>query len=143
MTEDERYDVRFGSRLTESNRYHHLFADLLREDSGFHARNTLSGLIEWLDRQKADKRRSHARPVPLRSRTHNRKDTPCLRFANPDNLENELVRPGGNLAHDRKRLTVKLSPDDCETWTHSRIIEAGPSGYSDLAQAQDGAVLCF
>lgn len=64
-------------------------------------------------------------------------------FANPDNLENELVRPGGNLAHDRKRLTVKLSPDDCETWTHSRIIEAGPSGYSDLAQAQDGAILCI
>lgn len=68
---------------------------------------------------------------------------PYIVFANPDNLENELVKPGGNLAHDRKRLTVKLSPDDCQTWTHARIIEAGPSGYSDLAQAGDGAILCI
>lgn len=64
-------------------------------------------------------------------------------FANPDNLENELTPPGRNLAHDRKRLTVKLSGDDCESWSASRVIEAGPSGYSDLAQAQDGHILCI
>jgi sialidase-1 len=64
-------------------------------------------------------------------------------FANPDNLENELIPPRGNLAHDRKRLSVKLSPDDCRTWNYSRVLEAGPSGYSDLAQAPDGAVLCI
>ncbi|MBX3000693.1 MAG: exo-alpha-sialidase [Caldilineaceae bacterium] len=58
-------------------------------------------------------------------------------------MENDLVRPGGNLAHDRKRLTVKFSPDDRETWSHCRIIEAGPLGYSDLAQAEDGAILCI
>ena len=63
-------------------------------------------------------------------------------FANPDNLENELVAPGNNLAHDRKRLTVKLSPDDCRTWPVSRVLEAGPSAYSDLAVAPDGTVLC-
>jgi sialidase-1 len=64
-------------------------------------------------------------------------------FANPDNLENELIPPKGNLAHDRKRLTVKLSPDDCQSWSHSRVLEAGPSGYSDLAQGQDGTILCI
>jgi sialidase-1 len=69
--------------------------------------------------------------------------TNLILFANPDNLENELVPPRGNLAHDRKRLTVKLSPDDCRTWTHSRVLEAGPSGYSDLAQARNGAILCI
>lgn len=64
-------------------------------------------------------------------------------FANPDNLENELVPLGGNLAHDRKRLTVKLSPDDCQSWPISRILEAGPSGYSDLAVTADDTVLCI
>ena len=54
-------------------------------------------------------------------------------FANPDNLENELIQGDGHLAHDRKRLTVKLSEDECRTWTASRVLEAGPSGYSDLA----------
>ncbi len=63
-------------------------------------------------------------------------------FANPDNLENELVTPGKNLAHDRKRLTVKLSPDDCQSWPVTRILEAGPSAYSDLAATPDGTILC-
>ncbi|MCC6455508.1 MAG: exo-alpha-sialidase [Caldilineaceae bacterium] len=64
-------------------------------------------------------------------------------FANPDNLENELVPLGGNLAHDRKRLTVKLSPDDCQSWPVSRVLEPGPSGYSDLATTPDGTILCI
>ena len=68
---------------------------------------------------------------------------PYVLFANPDNLENELTPAGNNLAHDRKRLTVKLSEDDCESWSASRLIEAGPSGYSDLAQAQDESILCI
>jgi sialidase-1 len=64
-------------------------------------------------------------------------------FCNPDNLENELIPPGGNLAHDRKRVTVKMSVDQCQTWPVSRVIEPGPSGYSDLAQAPDGSILCI
>ena len=64
-------------------------------------------------------------------------------FANPDTLENELTPPGRNLAHDRKRLTVKMSTDDGQTWPTAGIIEAGPSGYSDLAQAPDGTILCI
>jgi sialidase-1 len=64
-------------------------------------------------------------------------------FANPDNLENELVPLGGNLAHDRKRLTVKLSPDDCQSWPIARVLEPGPSGYSDLATTPDGTILCI
>lgn len=63
-------------------------------------------------------------------------------FANPDNLENELSPPGKNLAHDRKRLTVRLSLDDCQTWPMARILEAGPSAYSDLAATPDGTILC-
>lgn len=64
-------------------------------------------------------------------------------FANPDNLENDLVKPGGNLAHDRKRLTVKMSYDECRTWPASKVLEQGPSGYSDLAMLPDGTVLCI
>jgi len=64
-------------------------------------------------------------------------------FANPDNLENELIPPGSNLAHDRKRLTVKLSRDDHATWPVSRVLEQGPSSYSDLAQLSNGTVCCI
>ncbi len=63
-------------------------------------------------------------------------------FANPDNLERELTRPG-NVACDRKRLTVKMSADHCRTWPVSKILEPGPSSYSDLAQTADGTLCCI
>jgi sialidase-1 len=64
-------------------------------------------------------------------------------FANPDNLENTLIKPNGNLKHDRKRLTVKLSRDDGRSWPVSKVLEKGPAGYSDLAVLGDGTVLCL
>ena len=64
-------------------------------------------------------------------------------FANPDNLENELIPPGGLLAHDRKRLTAKVSLDDGHTWPISRVVEEGPSGYSAIAVLPDGTILCL
>ena len=38
---------------------------------------------------------------------------------------------------------MKLSEDDCESWTVSRILEPGPAGYSDLAQSPDGTICCI
>lgn len=63
-------------------------------------------------------------------------------FANPDNLEHELTAPEA-VAHDRKRLTVQLSRDDHATWPVSRVLEEGPSSYSDLAQTSDGTICCI
>jgi sialidase-1 len=63
-------------------------------------------------------------------------------FANPDNLERTL--PGvWESAFDRKRLTVKLSYDECQTWPVSKVLEEGPAGYSDLAVAANGTILCL
>lgn len=64
-------------------------------------------------------------------------------FANPANLENELVAPGQNLAHDRKRLTLHLSADGGMTWPIQRVLEPGPAGYSDLAVLSDDTVGCL
>ncbi len=63
-------------------------------------------------------------------------------FANCDALEHAFTSPD-RVAHDRKNLTVKRSTDDCETWTASRVIEPGPSSYSDMAQNQDDQVCCI
>lgn len=68
---------------------------------------------------------------------------PELLFANPNTLDNELIAPGGSLAHDRKRLTLQVSPDDGRTWPLAKVLEPGPSGYSDLAQMPDGTILCI
>jgi len=63
-------------------------------------------------------------------------------FANCEVLEHKLTSPD-LVAHDRKNLTVKRSTDDCNTWSSSRVIEAGPSSYSDMSENQDGQVCCI
>lgn len=66
-----------------------------------------------------------------------------LLFANPNNLTRADGRetPGGG--RDRRNLTVRLSTDEGRTWPVARTLEAGPSGYSDLALGRDGAIFCF
>lgn len=73
-------------------------------------------------------------------------------FANPDALERTMEGGPGSfgfgpelrgIPFDRKNLTVRLSEDDCRTWSASRMLEDGPSGYSDLAVLSDGTLLCL
>jgi sialidase-1 len=42
----------------------------------------------------------------------------------------------------RRNLTVRLSEDDCRSWPVARAVCAGPAGYSALAVAADGMILC-
>ena len=43
----------------------------------------------------------------------------------------------------RDTLTVKLSRDNCQTWSTGRVLEAGRAAYSDLAATPDGDILCL
>lgn len=54
-------------------------------------------------------------------------------FANPNNAKDR----------QRKNLSARISYDDAKTWPIVKTIEPGPSGYSDLAVAKDGTILCF
>lgn len=56
---------------------------------------------------------------------------PILIFANPDTEKG------------RKNLTVQWSDDDGNTWRSKRVLEPGPSAYSDLTVAPDGTIYCF
>lgn len=43
----------------------------------------------------------------------------------------------------REKLTVRLSTDDGQTWSHSRLLHEGPSAYSCLAVLPDGTIACL
>lgn len=58
-----------------------------------------------------------------------------LLFTNPDSKDIPK--------HPRKNLTVKLSYDQGESWPVKKVIEPGPSGYSDVAVGSDGTVYCL
>jgi len=65
-----------------------------------------------------------------------------LLFVNPDSSH----RPEETNRHgyaSRENGVIKLSYDDGQTWTHSRVIDAGPFSYSDLTVAPDGTVYCI
>ena len=79
----------------------------------------------------------------IKSNQLNDKKSNDILFINPDNIENNMIPPGNNLRHDRKRLTAKLSFDDAKTWYINKIIEKGPSSYSDVAQLASGDFLCI
>jgi len=55
---------------------------------------------------------------------------PRVLFANPASTE-------------RVRMTVRVSDDECRTWTKGKVLHDGPSAYSDLAVAADQTVLCL
>ncbi len=44
---------------------------------------------------------------------------------------------------DRMNLTIHASEDGGQTWPVSRLLQPGPSAYSDLAVLPDGTILCF
>ena len=69
-------------------------------------------------------------------------DAGSVLFAAPDNMDHDMAW-GTTTNCDRKRLSAKLSRDDCRTWDLNRVVEEGPSGYSDLAVARDGTIMCI
>jgi sialidase-1 len=64
-------------------------------------------------------------------------------FSNPHNLDvgNSQSEPGKS--RTRKNVSVKLSRDEATTWPVNKLLEDGPSMYSDLAVTPRGTILCF
>ena len=84
----------------------------------------------------------------LRYKNHDENKNDYLVFINPNNLQKTsggklISDPDPGSSRDRKRLTVKLSQDDGETWSFDRVIEEGLSGYSDIAQSIKGDIFCL
>lgn len=67
-----------------------------------------------------------------------------LLFSNPHNLEGGREgEPEPGKSRARKNLSIKLSRDEGQTWPVHRLLEDGPSAYSDLAVTKSGVILCF
>ncbi|MFP6634046.1 MAG: sialidase family protein [Planctomycetota bacterium] len=54
-----------------------------------------------------------------------------------------FANPHNSASRTRQNVSVKLSYDEAKTWPVMKTIEAGPSGYSDLAVGSDGTIHCF
>lgn len=65
-----------------------------------------------------------------------------LVFSNPATLEPNPSRPTA-VSRQRQNVGLRTSRDGGQTWSEPFALTTGPSAYSDLAIAPDGAVLCF
>lgn len=79
----------------------------------------------------------------IRLSTTRTSDKNRLLFANPDNLARRDGKEVEGKSRDRKNLTVRLSYDEGAKWSLAKVLEAGPSAYSDLAVGPDGTIYCF
>jgi sialidase-1 len=59
-------------------------------------------------------------------------------FSNPSHAD---TQKSGSTA--RKNVSIKISRDEGQTWPVNKLLEDGPSAYSDLAVTQNGTILCF
>ena len=64
-------------------------------------------------------------------------------FANPSNLSRADGKETPGQARDRRNLSIQLTYDEGQTWSVNKVLEPGFSGYSDLAVARDGTILCL
>ena len=65
------------------------------------------------------------------------------RFTDLDGYEKNRVIFVNAASTKRERLTIRVSYDECRTWATSRVLNAGPSAYSDLCVAPDMSICCF
>jgi sialidase-1 len=66
-----------------------------------------------------------------------------LLFCNPDNLLRADGKEEPGKGRDRRNLTVRVSADEGQTWSAGKVLEPGPSMYSDIAVTPAGTILCF
>ncbi len=64
-------------------------------------------------------------------------------FSNPHNLDKEKGKAEPGQSRDRKNVSVKISRDEGQTWQVNKLVENGPSMYSDIAVTHSGAIHCF
>jgi sialidase-1 len=65
-------------------------------------------------------------------------------FSNPHNLEGgRESTPSPGKSRARRNVSIKLSRDEAQTWPVNKVLEDGPSSYSDLAVTPSGTILCF
>ncbi len=83
-------------------------------------------------------------PICMASIVSHPSKSGTLIFSNPHSLgrdkEGKEIPAGRG---KRQNLTIKLSRDDGKTWPINKVLESGPSAYSDLAVLPDGTIVCL
>jgi len=74
-------------------------------------------------------------------------DPPCqgsvVRFTDGPRHDKDRVLFCNPASTEREKLTVRLSYDECRTWTAGKVLWPGPAAYSDLCVLPDMTICCL
>lgn len=66
-----------------------------------------------------------------------------VRFTSVGRHDRNRVLFANPASTQREKMTVRVSYDECRTWAVSKLLNEGPSAYSDLAIAPDMTICCL
>ena len=66
-----------------------------------------------------------------------------VRFTDAKRHDKNRVLFSNPASKKRTRMTVRISTDECKTWSAGKVVYAGPSAYSDLCVRPDMTICCF
>jgi sialidase-1 len=66
-----------------------------------------------------------------------------VRFTDETQHDRNRILFSNPASISRENLTIRLSYDECQTWSVAKTLNAGPSAYSDLTVTHDGTIYCL
>ena len=66
-----------------------------------------------------------------------------IRFTDAKRHGKNRVLFSNPASKQRVRMTVRVSCDECRTWSAGKVIHAGPAAYSDLCVQPDKTICCL
>ena len=66
-----------------------------------------------------------------------------VRFTDRDNHDRDRILFSNAASASRDTLTVRVSYDECRSWSASKVLCPGPASYSELAIASDMTIACL
>ena len=66
-----------------------------------------------------------------------------VRFSDERRHDKNRIVFGNPAAAQRRNYTVRISYDECKTWSAGKTLHAGPAAYSDLATLPDMTIGCL
>lgn len=66
-----------------------------------------------------------------------------VRYTTLDSHGKNRVLFSNPASTSRERMTIRISYDECQSWSSGKVLHAGPSAYSDLCVASDMHICCL
>ena len=66
-----------------------------------------------------------------------------VRFTDAESHDKNRILFSNPASTKRERMTVRISYDECRTWSTGKLLYEGTSAYSDLCIAPDMSICCF